>query len=396
MSSEASLVVTPPDISALVERARELGPSFLERARETELQRRLPDATAAALRASGLLGALVPKDFGGLDLEIRSVVETARELGRYCGNTAWCAAIFTLHNRIVASLPEAAQHEVFGSGPDAMVCGVFMPSGFARPVDGGFRLTGAWDFASGCDHAGHATFAALIRDDAEAAPRGMGTFLVRRADFRIDDNWHVAGLCGTGSKRVAVEDAFVPSDWMIEMTDGVVFGRRSSHATGGLPGNSVATLGLTGVPIGIAEGAIAAFQERLETRVRVTTGKTPEQQIGAQIRLADSCAEVDAAQLIALRDCEEMTLDAQADRTATDEQRGRYRRDAAWVFKTCARAVARLQPAAGAHGIFLDEFIQRAVRDTGVMSAHIVADFDAAAEAFVRARLGLPRTDPVT
>jgi hypothetical protein len=77
------------------------------------------------------------------------------------------------------------------------------------------------------------------------------------------------------------------------------------------------------------------------------------------------------------------------------EQRGRYRRDAAWVMKTCAEAVARLQPAAGGHAVFLDDPMQRSLRDLQTMAAHIVADWDSAGEAFARAMIGLPPIDPV-
>ena len=98
----APVAEVPADVEALVARARALGPALAARATETETQRRLPDETAAQLRDAGLLRAFIPKQFGGYDLEIYAVVELARELGRHCGNTAWCTAIFNLHNRIVA------------------------------------------------------------------------------------------------------------------------------------------------------------------------------------------------------------------------------------------------------------------------------------------------------
>jgi 3-hydroxy-9,10-secoandrosta-1,3,5(10)-triene-9,17-dione monooxygenase len=377
----------------LVEQARELAPVVRERALETEELRRLPDATVADFRQAGLLRAFVPEAFGGYGLELGTVIETAREVAAGCGSAGWCLAICTLHNRMVASLPLAAQEEVFGATPDAVVCGVFMPGGTALPVEGGYRLSGHWDFASASDHASHAILSALVRSAPEDPPTGLVSCLVRRADFEIEDNWHVAGLAGTGSKRVAVRDVFVPTDWTLGADKGMP--GVPAPATRGLPTNSVATLGLAGVPLGIARGALDGFRERLATKLRAASFRGAADQVGAQHRLGAAAAEVDAAGLLVLRDCDEMERSAAAGKSATKEQRGRYRRDAAFAFQTCAGAVARLLPAAGAHAIFRDGPLQRSLRDTQVMATHIVADWDQGRESYARALLDLPIEDPV-
>ncbi len=302
-----------------------------------------------------------------------------------------------LHNHVVSAFPESVQEAVFADNPDAVVCGVFMPAGRAVSADGGVRVTGAWDFASTCDHADHAVLAAFRCETADGDPTGVGNVLVDRKDFEIQDNWHVAGLCGTGSKRVILDDLFVPEERILTAPGfgGTTRLPTSQRQSDGLPGNSVATLGLTGVALGIADGALERFRERLTTKLRAVSFKAGDQQVGAQLRYADSAAEVDAAGLIVDRDMAEMTADAKAGRDATIEQRGRYRRDAAWVIRVCAGAVARLQPAAGAHAIFLDDPMQRALRDVQSMSAHIVANWDQAGESFARVMTGLPTADPI-
>lgn len=392
-----------PTRAELVERARVVGAELADGATKTEELRRLPEETVLAFRESGLLRAFVPEAYGGYALEIATVIETAREVGEHCGSSAWCLAIFSLHNWMVSNFPAAAQQEVFGDSPDSpdsVVCGVFMPGGTVVPSEGGYRLSGQWDFASGCDHAGHAILSALIQGGPEGEVSGLGSFLVRRADLAIEDNWFVAGLQGTGSKRVVVSDVFVPEDWFLPLTKGpgadVAAGSRgAADGTVALPFNSVATLGLVGVTLGIARGALENFRLRLGTKVRVGSFRRAEAQVGAQHRLAESAAEIDGAELIALRDAEEMEASRAAGEMASLEQRGRYRRDAAYVFQVCARAVARLLPASGAHAIFRDAIMQRAVRDTQAMSAHIVADWDLARESYARVLLEMPTEDPV-
>jgi alkylation response protein AidB-like acyl-CoA dehydrogenase len=384
----------------LIERARALGPEFAERANKTEELRRLPEENIQAFKDAGLLRAFVPQKYGGYALEFGTVIETAREIGEHCGSSAWCLAICTLHNWMVTSFPKSAQEEVFGDSPDSVVCGVFMPGGAGKPVDGGYRLTGRWDFASTCDHAGHAILSGLIQESPEEPVQGLANFLVRREDFAIEDNWHVAGLCGTGSKRVAVEDVFVADAWSVTVAKGAA-GAVSGGTRGSagdrvqLPFNSVATLGLVGVALGVARGAVSAFRNRLATKLRAGTFRGPEAQVGGQFRLAESAAEIDGVELIALRDSEEMEHTVRLGRTATLEQRGRYRRDAAYVFHVCARAVERLMPASGAHAIYRDAPQQRALRDIQAMSTHIVADWDLARESYARALLGIPTEDPV-
>ena len=387
----------------LVGRARGLAPTLAERAAKCEELRCVPEETFQAFKDLGLLRVFVPREFGGYDLELATVIETAREIGEACGSSAWCLAICSLHNWMVGGFSDSAQREVFGASPDAVVCGVFMPGGSARPVDGGYRLSGQWDFASGCDHAGHAILSALIREDENAPPQGLGAFLVGREDFAIHDNWYVAGLAGTGSKRVVVDDVLVPEHRAQALVKGAP-GATSGGSRGGglftgsrvrLPANSVATLGLTGVTIGIAKGALRGFQERLRTKVRVGTFRGVEAQVGPQHRLAESAAEVDCAELLALRDCEEMERVTRDGAAATDAQRGRYRRDAAYIFHLCARAVARLVPASGAHAMYLEAAPQRALRDTQAMATHIAADWDMSRETYARALLDLPVDDPV-
>jgi 3-hydroxy-9,10-secoandrosta-1,3,5(10)-triene-9,17-dione monooxygenase len=385
-------------LEELIERARALAPGFSERSQETERLRRLPDETIAEIRESGLLRAVVPTALGGSGLGVGAVIEITREVGEACGSTAWCIAVCTLHNGMVSSFPDAARRAVFAF-PEPVICGVFLPSGEAVPAgDGGYRLRGEWDFASTCDHADFAILGAIVRD-GDGPPR-LGNFLLRRSQFQIEDNWYVAGLCGTGSKRVVVEDASVPADW----TNFAALGADAPATPEELaveagsrpvppPATSIATLGLTGVALGVARGAVAAFQQRLSSKLRQASFKPAEQQVGPQLRLAEAAVDVEAAELIVQRDCAEMVAWAERGLRATAEQRGRYRRDAAWAFQTCTRAVARLQPAAGAHSIFLDNALQRAMRDLQVMSTHVVADPDAGGEAYARALLGLPRND---
>jgi indole-3-acetate monooxygenase len=95
--------------------------------------------------------------------------------------------------------------------------GLIMPSARAVPVEGGFRLTGRWAFASGVHHAEWVAAQALVTAGEDVPPTLH--MLVFPADaVQLYDNWQVLGLRGTGSCDISVTDLFVPAvmAWNVE------------------------------------------------------------------------------------------------------------------------------------------------------------------------------------
>ena len=187
----------------LLQRASDLLPALRERAPEAERLRQIPPETIADLRAAGLLAIGNPKRYGGYDCDIDVMFEVAMELGRACGSTAWCFSVWSIHNWMVAHWPQQAQDEYFAGGPQVLSSSGFAPSGDLTPVEGGYRLTGRWQFSSGSDAA---TWAFL----GARTPDGPRMAMLPRADYEVIDTWFVSGMKGTGSKDIEVHDAFVP------------------------------------------------------------------------------------------------------------------------------------------------------------------------------------------
>ena len=128
----------------------------------------------------------------------------AWELGRACGSTAWCYALWTVHNWWVGHFPEPAQEEFFAGGPDILASSALNPTrGTAEPVAGGYRVSGHWSFSSGCDAASWVMVGAQ-------SPQGFIWALLPRPDYDILDTWFTSGMRGTGSKDIVIRDVFVP------------------------------------------------------------------------------------------------------------------------------------------------------------------------------------------
>ena len=193
-----------PTAQELLRAATELTPTLKARADQTEQLRQVTPESVAEMFASGLLRVAVPLRFGGADLDYGLALDIAAELARSCPSTGWCYGLWAAHAWLVGYFPLEAQEEVFDPGPDVL-CSSSLNAGKSEcvAVEGGYRVTGRWQFSSGCDHASWMMLGVSGIGD-------RSWVLVPRGDCEIVDTWFVSGLRGSGSKDIVLEDAFVP------------------------------------------------------------------------------------------------------------------------------------------------------------------------------------------
>ena len=242
-------------------------PVLRERQAATEAAGRLLDETHAAFVDAGFYRALQPRRFGGYELGLRDFIRLVGEISRGCPSSGWVLGLTAGHPHLLSHWSERAQAEVYGADGDARVPGRPVQPGLAVPSDGGYLVSGAWDFASGCDHATHFMGSAVVRG---SDPPRLLWLLVDRADFGIVDNWDVIGLRGTGSKRVVCEDVHVPEHRAITAvgtTDERPPGWRTHENplyAGGL--FSLLFFELGAIAVGVARGAIDVYEDVLATK----------------------------------------------------------------------------------------------------------------------------------
>ncbi|MFY0537650.1 acyl-CoA dehydrogenase family protein [Nannocystis pusilla] len=131
---------------------RELGPTIAGRAGEIDGARRVPTDLQAQLKAAGLLRMFVPRSHGGAELELRAGQEILEALARIDGSTAWTVMIGAESPQVLALLPRDRFDAIYAAGPDVVLAGGSSVQGEAHVVEGGYRVTGKWAFASGCEH----------------------------------------------------------------------------------------------------------------------------------------------------------------------------------------------------------------------------------------------------
>ena len=380
------------DREELIRRASDLVPVLRQRAALTEELRQIPQETVDDFHATGILRAAQPTRFGGFDIDYPVVLDIAAELGRGCGSTAWCYSIWASHNWVAGMFPEQGQEEYWTDSADVLSSTSFNPTRAQVTVaKGGYKLSGRWDFSSGCDAATWVILGGM-------GPDGILWFLLPERDYTIEDTWFVSGLRGTGSKDILVDDVFVP-DYrvvpMVELREGRTPGSRI-HGTPNfcIPHQSMFAYTLAAPILGMAQGALDAFEEHLGTRIVFTTGEKMSENVPVHIRLAEAEAEVHSARLIMRNDGVEVFARARRGEMPTLRERVHIRRNQAYVAKLAVRAVDRLFEASGGHAVYDSSPMQRFHRDAHAASHHFGLSWEPIAEEYGRIRLGLEPKNP--
>jgi 3-hydroxy-9,10-secoandrosta-1,3,5(10)-triene-9,17-dione monooxygenase len=382
---------TPEDLRDRVEEAL---PGIAERAEQCERDRRVPDENIKALVEAGVTRALQPRRWGGHELHPRHFYEAISRIAEACASTAWATSILSVHNWQLAMFSLATQEEVWGEDSTTLVSSSYAPTGTVEAVDGGYRLSGRWNFSSGSEHAQWAFLGGVVPDGPVTwgGLPDIRTFLLPRADYVIDDVWHTAGLSGTGSQDIVVDGAFVPEHRTLPFAQLI---------TGDWAGREAAPSPLYHVPFAaifvncLAAPAIgnarAALQRSLErSRAKVAAAKPGRDPLDPWVRkiLAEGVADIAGVTLQRVHDLDEMMAAAEQGNALPLEQRARYRWNAARAACISAGVLDRLFDSGGGHGIYLSSPDQRAFRDGRVMAVHAYTHRDKAADVYSRVALG--------
>jgi 3-hydroxy-9,10-secoandrosta-1,3,5(10)-triene-9,17-dione monooxygenase len=389
----------------LVGRARAMTPTLRERAGEVEKICRLPEETMAELRAADLFRVLQPKEFGGLERNFGTMVEVAFELGRGCASTAWVYQNLAMHQLLLGFFPRLAQEEFWGVGAERLISTAWASThSSARPVEGGYLVSGHWHFASGVlNNEGIVVMAPV--EGREIAP-GIAErrfFLLdsARGDYEIQRVWDVIGLRGTGSEDVVCVEIFVPEHRSLATAkasahgDEVVLQGEKVHSSTfyRIPLWSWFPMTIAPALIGAAQGGLETMIERLKGRTDLFGNRLCDRE-GIKRRLAEAAGKIDSARLLFRRDLSEMAELSDRWEVPTVERRAVWRRDAAYSAVLAYEAVGSLFYRGGAHGIDTADALARAYRDVGAGVTHVSCDFDVAGEIFGEAAQGLPVKNP--
>lgn len=343
---------------------------------DSDRLRRLSDDAADALRQSGLARLITPRQFGGFEMSPSAHIWACAEIGNVCSAASWVLMVCVAHDYIIGRFPEECQREVYEGDADNLVAGSLAPMGSMERTDGGWRLTGRWQFGSGSDHSPWFIVGTKI---ADAGPDDhlIHHVMVPRQDVEFVDTWNTLGMRGTGSKDIVVKNVFVPEHRT--MPTYPTFLGLSPHAKApvyrlsvysGLPAM------LSGSVLGMAEAGLRAFVDATSTRTN-PYGVAKAKNAIMQRRVAESTAEVVSARRLLEDMCDRFDRFMAEDKPPMSPQdRIQMRFDAAYVVELSRRAIERLYAAAGGQAIYEGHPVYRAFRDINTACHHAVVDFD--------------------
>jgi alkylation response protein AidB-like acyl-CoA dehydrogenase len=395
LSAEALKTLDPAE---LTRRMHELAPMIAAHAAEAEQLRRPADAVWQALRQSGFFYQFVPKRFGGMETDFGSFIDASLVIAENDASTAWVATFCAEHNWVLAHFPIETQAAIWGGDfPYIVAPYVTAPPGLAKPVEGGYHLSGQWKWATGVMHADWVIVTALIA--SEDGPPTPLTALVPAVEVKVLDTWHVDGMAGTGSNDILIEDLFVPAERTVpNLTRNGRPPEQREHANPiyGAPMLPFLTLSASIPALGAARAIVRAHRGRLANHIRLGSMSSQAEKPAAQIRLARAEVMIRNAELL-IRDAAGrlpgLGVVEEPEQTA---ERIAVRAQLAHAVAICKEAAFLLADGAGSGVHMTDHPFQRNLRDIIVLSTHVVFDLDSAYELHGRSLIGLPPNSMLT
>jgi alkylation response protein AidB-like acyl-CoA dehydrogenase len=364
--------VSTDSLKAAVDR---IAPVIEAHREQAEQERRLPNEVVAAMRQAGLLRLWTPKEYGGSEVNLRTFMELGESIARIDSAAGWIFATGGAGSLLTAFVPPSSASQIYAAGPDVILPGASAPVGRALPVEGGYRLTGRWPLASGCQHGDWLGVVTMVfegeapRMDAHGAPDFKSMFLPRQ-DCEILDTWYSMGMRGTGSTHFAVNDAFVPEDRTFSVFSDRPKVAGALYNIGVLP---MFAMTVCSVFPGIARAAIDSFVEMAKGKVPTfsQTGLATRPTIHAEIARVE--ALVQSARALLYEVADEMMASVEAGQPVSEDLEARRRLACTNVGESCKQAVERVYALAGATPIYSGHELERRLRDIQTASQHLFA-----------------------
>ncbi len=356
-----------------VARARALAPLVAAHAQEIDRRRELPEPLREALIEGGFYRLLLPRSLGGAELLPPVFVRVIEEIAKADASTAWCLNQTSGCSMTAAYLDPEAARAVFGGRRGILAWGP--GPGEARIVDGGYRVTTRFSFASGSHEASWlgAHLPIVERDGTPQRHADGGpvvhTLLFPKSAAKMTDIWHVMGLRGTGSDEYAVEDLFVPQQFCVARDD--LDARREPGPLYRFSALQLYASGFAAVAMGIARGTLDAFVELARDKIPRGAKATLRDNNVVQSQVAQAEAKLSAARAYLFDALERITAMIVAGGELSLDQRMTIRLAATFAIHQARDVVDITYHAAGATAIFTANPFERRFRDVHTVSQQL-------------------------
>ena len=348
-------------------------PFLKSRSDDIEQARQLPNDIAERFCDEGFYMLMVPKAYGGTEIDPPTYFQLIERLAQGDASAAWCVMIGSTTGLLSAYMPQDVARDMFAPENRTITAGVFAPKGKAVQEGDGYRVSGQWQWGSGSHNAKWIAGGCMVLEDGKPKRMANGMPVSRmmmapKKDIEMLDTWHVSGLCGSGSTDFAMKDLYIPESHAISLVEDKPVDRPLYT----FPVFALLATGVSAVALGIGRAAI-------DELISFASEKTPQ---GAMKPLASrqetqgTIAEAEAK----LRSARGWLFDVlsqawettQATGTMTLEQRRDIRNAASFGARTAAEVVTAAYHLGGGTSVYKKSPLQRHFRDVHVTTQHMM------------------------
>jgi len=345
-------------------------PSIRERRAEIDRTRRIPPDLLAAIRETKVFALEVPSALDGFEAEPAEILQAIETASRGDGSVGWCVGLGVISNGAAGYMKDSGARKVF-TDPSAPTAGIFAPSGAAVRVDGGVRVNGKWQFASGIEHSAWVWGGCLVMVDGKPNMTPHGPEIVYawmpKSLVEVHDTWFVSGLRGTGSNDVSAQDVFVPDDHLFTI------GGPGVEATP--PLNRMPPVGwfvshIAAVGLGIARAALDEFHELAQSKVPTFSASVLAEKPVAQVEVARAEAALGGARAFFYQSVADVWRAVGSGAAPSIRETALLRVAALNVAEVGASITRTLSTISGGTAVFASSALQRHALDADALAHH--------------------------
>ena len=355
------------DIGSYLQTAHELAALVSTVTDEIDRQRRIPVEVSNEMADRGFFRLLLPRSLGGAELDHPDFLKIVRVIAEADASVGWCVNQNNVFSTNAVRVPPETAQEIWTVKRNVVTNGPPVAGSRAEVVDGGYRLSGRWNFSSGYPHATWLAALTPVYHSDKDEPTELRVLLLPKEQARMVDIWHVGGLRGTGSLSFETEDLFVPAT------------RSYSNETEPREGGPLYVLPPSLMfPAGFANVALGAARAGLDFAIDLAMGKT---QMGRSSTLRDESttqrmigeaeAKWRAAQAFLREATDAVWRGATANHALTTEERIHVRLAGTHAIRQAAEVVDIAYAVCGSSSIFVVNAIQRRFQDVHAITQQV-------------------------
>ena len=362
----------------IMESAKRIGQIAEKEALQADGNRTLSQNVINTIVEEGINRLIIPKDYGYPQIDFTTFADMVKTVGYYNLSAAWLTYFYSLHNSWVAFLPKHRMDEIYNDG--GLIADIFAPVGKVVPCEGGYRLSGQWNYVSGVNSSTWLAVGAWHVFEGEEMPQQL-LLTARTSEFTVVNNWDSLGLRGSGSNTVLADDLFIPEDMVINFTK-VCEDRKpdkfevdENFLYYHVPYYSAFFFGFSAMAMGAAERVLDEYKERTSKRVRIF-GQLESESAKAQRVLAELTLKHKAS--VGL-------LKEYINMLETDKGQykpSEYHAIRATIVQNCIDIAVKATLAMGASAVLKGSPFEMITRDLITIGCHITSLYEDALEAY--------------